>query len=179
MKTSGPSWPPRKQSGGPSKGVSLESPCDPAVPLPDVCAGNRKAGRRRTLAPRFHSGSVRERWTHCLLARNRQTRGVHSPPEDDPASGRKDVPPPAAAWTGPEVAVRGDRSRTQKDASRATPLTGGPRRSPVHRDRERTVGARGGESVLRGDRVSVRGDGRFWGRMAGPGAGQCECARCC
>ena len=83
-----------------------------------------------------------------------------------PASGRKDVPPPAAAWTDPEDAVRSDRSRTQKDSSRVTPRTGGPQRSPVHGDREWTVGARGGagggESVFHGECVSVWGGGKFW-----------------
>ena len=49
------------------------------------------------------------------------------------------------------------RSQTQ-DPSCVTPLTGGPQRSPIHRDRERMVGARGGwgrgESVFHGDRES-------------------------
>ena len=38
---------------------------------------------------------------------------------------RKDVLPPATAWTDPEAAVRRDRSQTQKDTSRVTPRTGG------------------------------------------------------
>ena len=61
-----------------------------------------------------------------------------------PASGRKDVLPPATTWTDPEDTMHSDRSQTQKDTSRVTPLTGGPQRSPVHRDREQMVGARGG-----------------------------------
>ena len=64
--------------------------------------------------------------------------------ECDPAPGRKDVLPPATTWTDPEATVRGDRSRTQTGTSRVTALTGGPQRSPAHRDREWMVGARAG-----------------------------------
>ena len=56
--------------------------------------------------------------------------------ECDPASGRKDVLPPATTRRDPEATVRSDRSQTQKDTSCATPLTGGPQRSPVRRARE-------------------------------------------
>ena len=47
-------------------------------------------------------------------------------PECDPASGRKDVLPPATTWTDLEITVCSDRSQTQKDTSRVTPRTGGP-----------------------------------------------------
>ena len=94
-------------------------------------------------------------------------------PEYDPASGRKNVLPPATAWRDPEDTVCSDSSRTEKDTSRVTPRTGGPQRSPVHRDREQTLGARGGagggESVLPGGSGSVWGDGKFWRRMVGGG----------
>ena len=49
-----------------------------------------------------------------------------------------------------------------------------PQRQRVH------VGARGGaggrESMFHGDRVSVWGNGKFWTRMMGVVAPQCECA---
>ena len=100
-------------------------------------------------------------------------------PEYDPVPGRKNVLPPATAWRDPEATGRSDRSQTQTDTSRVTPRTGGPQRSPVHKDREPMVGARGGagggQSVLPGGRVSVWGDGKFWRRVAGAGAGQREC----
>ncbi|XP_030190973.1 junctional sarcoplasmic reticulum protein 1 [Lynx canadensis] len=70
-------------------------------------------------------------------------------PEYDPVPVRKNVLPPATAWRDPEATVRSDRSQTQKDTSRVTPLTGGPQRSPVHGDRERMVGARAASRARR------------------------------
>ena len=67
-------------------------------------------------------------------------------PGYDPASGRKGpqhLPP--RGWTDPEDTGLREGTQTQKDASRRTPLPGGPQRRPVHR--EEVVGARGGAGV--------------------------------
>ena len=73
-----------------------------------------------------------------------ETRCVHPHVGILSSLGKEGNLPPATIWMDPDVPVRGARSRTQKDTSRVTPLTGGPQRSPVHRDREQMVGARGG-----------------------------------
>ena len=58
-----------------------------------------------------------------------------------------------------EDVILSERSQTQKDKHCVIPLTGGPWRSQIHRDRKEMVGARGWESgwelVFNGGRASV------------------------
>ena len=56
--------------------------------------------------------------------------------ENDSASKRKEILTLAIPWMDPKDMMLSERSQTQKDKCCLIPLTGGPQRSHIHRDRK-------------------------------------------
>ena len=60
--------------------------------------------------------------------------------ENDAALKRKEILTPATTQVNLEVVMLSERSQTQKDKHCLIPLTGGPWRSQIHRNRKQMVG---------------------------------------